>query len=355
MNQTAKFRIALTADFFDESGNTKFPQIGDDVLDGQHQIEKVVMDRLSTPIEPDQLAGVHGVVVLTPPVDASSLAQSEDLLAVARFGVGYDSVDVEACTAADVMLTITTGAVDRPVAEATVGWMIALSHHMLVKDRLVREGRWSDRSRYMGGELRDRTLGIVGLGGIARSTLSLLQPFGMNRPLAFDPFVSQQAAQEAGVDLVGLDELLERADFVSIHCPLTPKTRGLIGAAQFANMKEGAFLINTARGGIVDEDALAEALSSGRIGGAALDCFDGEPITQPSRFRDFENVLLAPHSIAWTNELFRDIGRTAFRGLVELTGGRRPHGIVNPEVLGRPGFREKWSRVTGVELDRLPT
>ena len=354
MNQVSKFRVALTADFFDESGNTKFPEIGDDVLAGREEVEKVVMDRLATPIESDQLAGVNGVVVLTPPVDASSLAQSEDLLAVARFGVGYDTVDVEACTAADVMLTITTGAVDRPVGEATVGWMIALSHHLLVKDRLMREGRWNDRAQFMGCELRDRTLGIIGLGGIARSTLALLEPFGMNRPLAYDPFLTPQAAEQAGVESVQLDELLERADFVSIHCPLTPHTRGLIGSEQLARMKKSAYLINTARGGIIDEDALAEALSSGQIAGAALDCFEGEPITEPSRFRDFENVLLAPHSIAWTNELFRDIGRTAFSGLLELAAGRRPTGIVNPEVIGREGFRSKWSRITGIKADRLP-
>jgi phosphoglycerate dehydrogenase-like enzyme len=242
---------------------------------------------------------------------------------------------------------ITAGAVDRPVAEATVGWMIALSHHVRVKDDLVRTGRWDDRSRYMGKELRDRTLGLVGLGGIARTVVELLKGWGMNPPIAFDPYIDPAAAEKMGVKLVALDQLLHSADFVSVHCPLTEQTRNLIGRREIGLMKPTAYLLNTARGGIVDEDALYEALKSGEIAGAAIDCFAAEPVTAPSRFRDSENVLLAPHSIAWTDELFRDIGRAACRGMVELSLGRRPRGVVNPQVFDRPTFRRKWERICG--------
>jgi D-3-phosphoglycerate dehydrogenase len=134
---------------------------------------------------------------------------------------------------------------------------------------------------------------------------------------------------------------------VSIHCPLTEKTRGLVGRREIESMKPSAYLINTARGGIVDEDALYDALKTNRIAGAALDCFAAEPLTAPSRFGEFDNVLLAPHSIAWTNEMFRDIGRTACQGMVDLSLKRTPRGIVNPDVLKRPGFQRKWARICG--------
>jgi phosphoglycerate dehydrogenase-like enzyme len=169
----------------------------------------------------------------------------------------------------------------------------------------------------------------------------------MNPPIAFDPFVDAAAAAKLGVRLVDLDELMRASDFVSIHCPLTEKTRGLVGRREIEQMNPSAYLINTARGGIVDEDALYDALKDGRIAGAALDCFAMEPVVEPHRFGEFENVLLAPHSIAWTNEMFRDIGRTACQGMIDLSLKRAPRGIVNPEVLERPGFKAKWSRICG--------
>jgi phosphoglycerate dehydrogenase-like enzyme len=147
------------------------------------------------------------------------------------------------------------------------------------------------------------------------------------------------------VRLVELDQLLRSSDFVSIHCPLTSGTRGLISAREIELMKPSAYLINSARGGIVDEDALYSALESGAIAGAALDCFANEPLTEPHRFKDFENVLLAPHSIAWTNEMFRDIGRAACQGMVDLSLGRPPRGIMNPELLEQPAFQHKWKRI----------
>ena len=136
-------------------------------------------------------------VLYTPQVTKETVSAADDLLVIGRFGVGYDNVDVPACTAADVLLVITAGAVDRPVAEATVGWMIGLTHHMKVKDLLVCEGKWNERSGYMGRELRDRTLGVVGLGGIARKLLELLANWGMKQPVAFDPFVDPVAAANA--------------------------------------------------------------------------------------------------------------------------------------------------------------
>lgn len=341
------FRVAQTADFYDASGRPKFDDLGLAVFEAEPRIAVTRFSEHRPEITPDQLAGVHGAIVLTPRVTRASLAAAEDLLAIGRFGVGYDSVDVDACTDANVLAMITAGAVDRPVAEATITWMLALTHHVLAKDRLVRTGQWDERTKYMGSELRDRTLGVIGLGGIGRTLVSLLAGFGMKPPLAFDPFQPEERIREVGATPVTLDRLLSESDFVSIHCPLSERTRGLLGPREIARMKPDAWLINTARGGIVDEDALYEALQGRRIAGAALDCFDNEPVTRPHRFGELDNVLLAPHSIAWTKELFRDIGRTACRQMLDLSQGRRPLGVLNPVLFERENFVRKWQRLTG--------
>ncbi len=341
---TPKFIVTLTADFYDSTGSPRYQDIGLSVLAEHPHIEQRVFKEHRKQIGPDQIDRAQGVIVLTPSVTAESVSKAENLLVIARFGVGYDAVDVKACTAANVLVTITVGAVDRPVAEATIGWMIALGHNLRIKDSLVRTGQWDERSKHMGCELRERTLGVIGLGGIARKAIDLLRGFGMNQPLAFDPFVKEEAAAESGACLVSLEELLQQADFVSIHCPLTLKTLGLIGARELALMKPNAYLLNTARGGIVDEDALYQALKNRQIAGAALDCFAEEPINSPHRFGDLENVLLAPHSIAWTGELFRDIGRAASQVMVDLSLGTQPRGVLNPEVFDGPEFVAKWQR-----------
>ena len=338
------FHVRLTADFYDAAGQPKFEDLGLGVFQHSPHVHVSAVPEHHAVIQPDQLAGCHAALVLSPRVTAQSLQDAHDLLLIARFGVGFDNVDVDACTERDVLVSITSGAVDRPVAEATLGWMIALSHHMLVKDRLVRTGQWDARTRYMGRELRDRQLGVIGLGGIGRELVRLLQSFGMQPPVAFDPSLPPHVFSELGVRPVSLQELLQTSDFVSIHCPLNAHTRNLIGAAELQLMKPEACLLNTARGGIVDEDALFNALQNNQIAGAALDCFAEEPVIQPSRFAQLDNVLLAPHSIAWTEELFRDIGHTACSGILGLSLGQRPRGVLNPVLFDRASFRKKWSR-----------
>ena len=168
----------------------------------------------------------------------------------------------------------------------------------------------------------------------------------MRPRIAFDPYVEAEEAELYGAKLVDLDTLLSRADFVSLHCPLSVQTRGMIGAPQLARMRPDAYLINTARGGIVDEDALLDALRDHRIAGAALDCYRDEPVLEYARWSQLDNVLLAPHSIGWTDELFRDMGTAACRRLVDLARGHAGQGgLVNPEVLERPSFQRKWNQL----------
>lgn len=341
------FRVAFTGDFQDPSGKPKYRDFGLSTLHAHKQIEHRTIFESSPELTPEQIGNANGVVVLTPRVTRRSVLKKPELLAIARFGVGYDSVDVEACTEADVLVLIATGAVDRSVAEATVTWMLALSHHVRSKDQLVRSGQWEGRAQYMGTELRRRTLGMVGFGRIARSLVQLVNSFGMKGFLAFDPHVDRRVAAQHGVEIVGLEELLSKSDFVSIHCPLEASTRNLIGAKELARMKPEAYLINTARGGIVDETALVQALKERRIAGAAVDVFAQEPLTQAHPLSQFDNVLLAPHCIAWTEELFSDIGKAVCQGMIDLSNGDKPRGMVNPVVLEHPGFKKKWERWGG--------
>lgn len=338
------FRVAFTGDFLDTSGRPRYSDYGLPTFADQPQIAHRLIATSSPELSPEQIGDANGVVVLTPRVTRRSVTGRHDLLAIARFGVGYDTVDVPACTENDVLVIIAIGAVDRSVAEATVTWMLALSHHVRQKDRLVRTGDWDSRSGYMGTELRRRTLGLIGLGRIARAVLPLVAPFGLAEIVAYDPYVDPKLAAQAGIRLVGLDELLAKSDFVSIHCPLEESTRNLIGAKQLQRMKPTAYLINTSRGGIVDEAALGEVLKKRAIAGAALDVFEKEPVTVPHPLAELDNVLLAPHCIAWTEELFSEIGRTICQALVDLSLGKQPVGIVNPDVLTRPGFQQKWAR-----------
>jgi phosphoglycerate dehydrogenase-like enzyme len=335
------FRVGLTHDFLSAEGALVYRDIGLDLLKAEPAVEWSFLPPHPAALRPDDLRGLDAVISLAPRWTAESLRGSDRFLAVVRFGVGYDMVDVAACTAADVALCIAAGAVDRSMAEAALAWMLALSHRVLEKDRLVRESRWGRKAGFMGDELRDRTLGIVGFGGIGRALAGLVRGLGMNPPLAFDPFADPARAAELGVSLVPLDRLLRESDFVSIHCPLNEQTRGLLGREQLALLKPGAYLINTARGGIVDEAALAELLRARAIAGAAIDVFADEPIDGRHPLASLDNVILAPHAIGWTHELFRDIGRAACAAVVALSRGQAPPGVVNREVLERPGFRRK--------------
>jgi phosphoglycerate dehydrogenase-like enzyme len=283
-------------------------------------------------------------------VDGELLEAAGRLKIVGRLGVGLDNIDMRTCEARGIRVIPATGANALAVAEYVVGAAMALLRGACFSSAAVASGQWPRAALSGGREIAGKTLGVIGFGGIGRALVKLLTGFGMKQPLVFDPFVPPGVVAQSGARSVTLDELLSQSDFVSIHCPLSEQTRSLIGPRELGLMKPSAYLINTARGGIVDEDALFAALKDKRIAGAAIDCFANEPLTTPSRFGDFDNVLLAPHCIAWTDELFRDIGRSVCRGLLDLANGKRPSGLVNPEVFKRPSFQSKWNRILGEEI-----
>ena len=321
-----------------------FPDIGLSSLDACAGVTHEFLPEYRAEYAPEQLVDYDVLISLKPKVTAASLEKVSRLCAIGRCGVGYDNVDLEACTAKGIAVFITPGGVVRPVAESIVLLMLALSHNLLMKDRLVRQGQWAQSTQRLGREPRQRVVGTIGLGNIAVEAVRLLRSFDVARFLAFDPYASTARAMESGVELVSLDELLRGSDYVLVNCPLTAETRGLLGKPQFAMMKTDAVIINTARGPIIQQAALIEALESGRIRGAALDVFEQEPLSADSPLTRMENVILTSHSIAWTEELFRDMGRIDCEGALAVYRGEAPQHIVNPQVLHHAGFLAKLER-----------
>jgi D-3-phosphoglycerate dehydrogenase len=313
-----------------------FPDIALDTIAGTPAIRHRFLDRYLPEYESPQLADADVLLSLKPRVTAKSLEGVTRLCAIGRFGVGFDNVDLAACTERDIAVYITRKAVIRPVASSIVLLVLAASHNLVAKDRLIRRGDWAASTRSLGQEPRGRILGTVGLGHIAREALRLLRPFEPARFLGFDPAVTPETAAELGVTMVPLEELFAQSDYVLINCPLTPETRGMIGESLLRLMKKDAVLVNTARGPIVDEAALTRILAEGAIRCAALDVFEQEPLSPQSPLLAAENTILTSHSLCWTQELFRDMGREAFAGVLAIHGGSAPANVVNPAVLKRP-------------------
>jgi D-3-phosphoglycerate dehydrogenase len=346
------FRVGFSADFLDPQGELTFPDIGLSLLDGIPGLAHEFLPEYRAEYVPEQLRDYDVLISLKPRVTAESLRDIDRLCAIGRCGVGYDNVDLAACTEHDIAVYITPTAVMRPVAESIVLFILAISHNLVSKDRLVRQGRWAESTRLLGREPRDRVVGTIGLGNIAAEAIRLLRPFGIARYLAFDPYASAARAQQLEVELTSLEVVLRESDYLMVNCALTPETRGLIGAAEIAQMKTDAVIINTARGPIIQQQPLIEALESGRLRGAALDVFETEPLTQDSRLVNLDNVILTSHSVAWTVELFRDMGRMDCEGASAVARGEAPLHVVNPAVLERPGFSAKLAKYRNLRAER---
>ncbi|HJP32245.1 MAG TPA: NAD(P)-dependent oxidoreductase [Candidatus Latescibacteria bacterium] len=335
------FRVGLTNDFLRADGSQAFPDIDTSALDVSGVAWACLCEAgAGDELPPTQMDDLDAVLVLGPQVTDRTLETADRLAVVARLGVGYDSVDIDACTQLGVAVTITPDGVRRPVASAALAFLLALAHKMPLKDRLLRQGRWSEKADHMGTGLRGRTLGLVGLGSIGQEICRLVSPHQMNI-IAFDPYASDTAATELGASLLGLDELLEAADFIVVCCALTEETHHLIGVAQLERMKPQAQVINVARGPIIDQAALTAALGTGGIAGAALDVFEREPVDANDPLLGFDNVILSPHALAWTDESFRMMGESAFRAILEISCGRAPENVVNSEVLDSTLFQQR--------------
>ncbi|HVP38969.1 MAG TPA: hydroxyacid dehydrogenase [Candidatus Saccharimonadales bacterium] len=263
---------------------------------------------------------------------AELIEAAPKLRAIGRAGAGVDNVDVAAATRRGVLVMNVPGGSTLAVAELTFALLLALVRHVSRAHASLREGRW-EKSAFLGTQLSGKTLGLVGVGRIGRAVAARAQAFGM-QVLGCDPKLAG-SPPPPGVEWVELDALLTRADVVSLHVPLSPQTRGLIGAAQFARMKPGALLVDCARGGVVDEAALAEALRSGRLAGAALDVFETEPPPAGHPLLGLPNVVATPHLGASTVEAQEGVGVTIAAQLADALLGRGVRDAVNPEAWKR--------------------
>lgn len=327
------FKVGVSGDLFDSRGEPTFGREALSLLDSLSWEKLPPGLRAITPAHAEAYDALY---LNSQKVDASSVATPNlRLKLISRHGVGYDAIDVPAMTKAGVLVSNTPDAVRRPVATISLLLILALSHRLFTKDRLTREGRWNERVEHMGTGLTGRTLGVVGAGGIGKELLKMACVFDL-KLLAADPYVDFATIEGFGARKVTLDELMTQSDFVVITCLLNDETRKLIGERQLALMKPTAYLINVARGPIVDERALYETLSARRIAGAGLDVFEEEPTPASNPILKLDNVIVTPHSLAWTDELFGNIARNAIGAVLAVHAGRRPEFLVNPEALSHP-------------------
>ena len=331
----------LVADPLDETGVER--------LRREPQLEVEVRPRLDRQTLLSRIGEFDGLVVRSETrVDQEVLRCARRLRVIGRAGVGVDNIDVEAATRQGVVVVNTPEANTLAVAELTLGLMLALARHIpQAHHHLVGERRW-ERHRFMGVQLSGKVLGLVGLGRIGAEVARRARAMGMT-VLGYDPYVSGQRASELGVEPVGLPELLARSDFVSIHCPLTAKTRHLIGEAELARMKPGAYLVNCARGGIVDEQALARTLASGHLAGAALDVFEEEPPQHSPLWQVAERLVVTPHLGASTREAQSGAAVQVAEDVARVLRGEFPSHAVNLPAI--PPERWPWAR-SYVELAR---
>lgn len=279
---------------------------------------------------------------------AELLAHCPDLLAISSTGAGYDMVDVAACTEAGVVVVNQTGTNQESVAQHVLAMMLALSKQLIQSDRALRRDRNWTRMQFTGRELTGKTLGIVGIGNIGTRVSEICRTLFDQTVIAYDPYLTPQQFAERGAASVSLDELFTRADFVSINCPRSDETFGMINAHLFGLMKPSAFFINAARGGIHDEAALAAALKEKRIAGAGIDVFLEEPPAMELPFLHEDNVVLSPHIAGLTEEAAYRMGLGSAEQWVGILRGERPPRLVNPEVW--PKYVERFERVMGIRI-----
>jgi len=303
-------------------------------------------DRLHAPI----LAAAHACQITSardeiPPkfyADKELFRRTPNLLIVSTNGAGYDTVNVAACTEAGVLVVNQAGGNKEAVAEHVLGLMLCLSKRIFQVDRALRKSEAVDRNAFMGNDIHGKTIGIVGLGHTGGRVAQLCRGLFAMRVLACDPYLSAAEMAARGAEKADLGDVLRAADYVSINCPLTDETRGMIGAREFALMQPHAYFITTARGFIHDENALADALRARKIAGAGLDVWAKEPPPYDHPLLQFDNVAVSPHTAGVTVEARANNGRIAAEQLLDIFDGKRPPRLVNPEVW--PAYAKRFER-----------
>ena len=337
----SNFRVALSGDFKKPDGSPAFPDFDLSPLDDDPNVEYEFIP-VNGVVKAENLEGFDALILLVPRIEQLSFPKDGRLAVIARFGVGYDNVDLKACTDHGCALAITPDGVRRPVAVSVITFMLALTGKLLVKDRLTRQGPkgWAKRNNHMGVGLVGRTLGSLGIGNIGAEVFRMAKPFDM-KFIAHDPYANKKVAKELGIRLVSLEELFLESDILSVSCPLSKETHHIVNAERLALMKRSAYLINTSRGPVIDQAALTKALEAGKIAGAGLDVFEEEPSAADDPLYKLDNVILAPHSLCWTDQCFAGNGAADIKAVFDVMQGRVPTGVVNRDVLDQKDFRDK--------------
>ena len=323
------------------------------ILSGRPDIELVRL-KFASPEEENwvEMRLAHGYQIrsrgeLRPPWfgDNELLKNCPNLVAICSTGAGYDMVDVNACTKRGVIVCNQSGTNKEPVAEHALGMMILLSKKMGLSDKAMRHQLNLDRYAYTGNDIFGKTVGIIGIGRIGTRFAELCRGLFQMVVLAYDPYLTAEQIAARGALKVELDEVLRRSDFVSVHCPRTDETFGMLGRAQFRMMKPTAFFITTARGGIHKEDDLAEALKEGHLAGAGLDVWLKEPPALDHPLLSFDNVFATPHNAGMTVEARYQMSKSAAEQWIDIFEGRVPPRLVNPQAW--PLFSERCEQLVG--------
>ena len=314
-------------------------EVFDDAIDFLQQHCEVDANQADAPYTPDALAAklsnAQGLMcALTDRVDAGLIARSPQLKAVANIAVGYNNIDVPACTARGIQVTNTPGVLDDSTADLAFALMLATARRITEVEAYIRKGEWTGwkLKQWLGVDVHHATLGIVGMGRIGQAIARRAYGFEMKLIYHNRKRAAPEIEQRVNATYASLDELLAQADFVILQMPYSPQTHHLIGAKELAKMKPGAILINSTRGGVVDDKALIEALKNGVIRAAGLDVFEGEPKLDAG-FLTLQNVVLVPHIGSSTEAARRAMAMTAAKNLVAALSGAEPPNLVNAEAL----------------------
>ena len=343
-----KFRVALSGDFKKPDGSAAYPMFDLSPLHDASDIEVEYVDPVDGRMSAGSLVGFDALILLMPVFDANSVPSDGRLGIVARFGVGYDTVDVDACTEAGIAVVITPDGVRRPVAVTILTFILALAGKLFDKDRITREGPagFDKRADYMGMGLVGRTLGSIGIGNIGAEAFRVCAPLGM-KFIAHDPWADPEVVKEIGIELVDLDMVFRESDYLCVNTPLPDETHHIVNAKRMAMMKPTAYLINTSRGPTVDQTALVEALNAGTIAGAGLDVFDPEPPLPDDPILHLDNVIVTPHALCWTDQCFAGIGASDVQQILMFKKGEVPSHLVNRDVAETMRFIERLTENAG--------
>lgn len=283
----------------------------------------------------EELKGYPIIIAsVSPRYDSEFFANKDETLLIARHGIGYDNIDLESATKKGVIVTKVRGEIEREaVAEMAIALLMAVMRRLIEASLAVRKGRWKERARFIGWELKGKNVGIIGFGNIGSRVGEILKNGFSCNVLAYDPYLSVEEIRRKGAEPVSLEELLRNSDIISLNASLAPENYHMLSFQEFSLMKEGVILVNTARGELIDEEALLDALEKGKVAGVGLDVVEGEPIDKNHPLLRFDNVIITPHTAAYTYECLRAMGEKVVLDVERVAKGEIPDEVINKEVL----------------------